>query len=243
MTLHPIPNAPNSLSDETGNLSHRPPLRPDLAVIFDTAAGRPLRLRFIAAAAAAAADFLLTQFVLRGSFCRDSVLAAIGNSVLALPLLLLLRAGALPSVPEQPLLVRVDDLVYRLAVRRRVPARPEALVAPEAAALELRGVVLLAGEDGLLPVLAAGGARARRSVAAAVGARDEVGQDFPVLGRERRREGQDRRGEEGQLVGDGGRRRVDLAFLVVELGHGGWMRCGFLTGWVENLLCFLAERG
>lgn len=175
--LHPVPSTPDSLPDETGDLPHRPPLRSHLP-ISGAATGR--RLRFFVAAAA---NPLLARFVLRGcgSFRLGSVVTAIGNPVPALPLLLLLRVRALPSAPEQPVLVRVDDLVDRLAVRRRVPARPEALVAPEAAALEHRGVVPLAGKF-VLPVLAAVApdSPAARSV---VGARDEVGQDFPVAGR------------------------------------------------------------
>lgn len=115
---------------------------------------------------------------------------------------------------HQPVLEGIDDLVYELAVRGRVPPDPVAHVAPEAVAGEARRVVAVAA-------LALAAAVAEVAVVAG----DEVGQDLPVLRGEGGGEGEDGGGEEGEevvVVGDGRRRGgVDGDRSAVELPHGG----------------------
>lgn len=73
--------------------------------------------------------------------------------------------------------------MYRLAIRRRVPPDPVALVAPETVAVELRRVI------GAGSFLGGGAPPVAVKVDGTVGAGDEVGQNFSVLGRESRRQG------------------------------------------------------
>lgn len=76
----------------------------------------------------------------------------------------------LVSLLRKRILVRVDDLVYELAIRRFVPPDPVTRVAAEAAAAERRGMV---GFGGGFPSRVAGEGGG--------GAGDEVGEDFSVL--------------------------------------------------------------
>lgn len=128
-------------------------------------------------------------------------------SLLLLPLTVLLP---LVSSLSQRILVRVDDLVYELAIRRLVPPDPVSRVAAEAAAVERRG---MGGFRSAFPAGVAG-----ESGGGGGGAGDEIGENLPVVRRERGREGEYGSGEESEVVGDERWRRVNRPFMV-ELLH------------------------
>lgn len=140
---------------------------------------------------------------------------------LSLAVLLTLGGGL-----RQVIFEGVDDLVQELAIGGLVPPHPVTGVAGEAAAAEERGVVGFHGgasPAGMPGEVGGGGG----------GAGEEVGEDFPVVRRERGREGEDGRREEGELVGDERRRGVDRPFMV-ELFHG--------EEWREKVLCCVVLR-
>ena len=100
--------------------------------------------------------------------------------------------------------------MYELAIRRLVPSDPVTRVAAEAAAAERRGM------DGFHSAFPAG--VARESGGGGGGAGYEIGENLPVVRRERGRKGEYGGREESKVVGDERWRRVNRPFMV-ELLH------------------------
>uniref|UniRef100_A0A804RSX3 Uncharacterized protein n=1 Tax=Zea mays TaxID=4577 RepID=A0A804RSX3_MAIZE len=174
-----VPRAPHLLPDE----AHQPPHRALLGVAEAavTLAGHR-RVVPVHVAVHAAAPNLLLLLVVAGALVL-AVAAVAHVHVHAHPRAAV--ATAAPTAAPAPVraargaavLDGVDDAVDEVAVGRRVPARPEALVAAEAGAAHLRRVG---------PAAAARAAAHDRRAAAG----QEVGQHLLLLGRQRRRQGQ-----------------------------------------------------
>lgn len=187
---------PNLFSNETHEPSHRPFLlinNPFSNGRFTATATRSTTLPH---------RFQLTRLVVvpRTRQLGPSQLARVLITPFLVPLLLP-SFSFLPSFVvalRQTVFEGIDDLVYSFPIRRLVPPGPVTRVAPEAATVEQRLVIAVhGGLRGGGEQRVAGKVERR---AAGGGAGDEIGQDFPVLRRERRREGEDGGRKEGQLV-------------------------------------------
>lgn len=150
-------------------------------------------------------------------------LGALGRLGFGAPLVSLILSGEFRGVGER-IFEGFDDFVDELVVRRGVPAHPVAHVAAKAGTVKegrmiavhdhLRVPSVVVVREVVVVVVVGGGG----------GAREEVSENFSVLRREGESEGEDGGGEEGEVVGDGWRRRrgrrggVDGSFTV-ELLH------------------------
>ncbi|WVZ11758.1 hypothetical protein V8G54_016288, partial [Vigna mungo] len=201
-TTSRTPSTPNPFSDEANKPSHRPFLLTFTAVTdFNLSASTSS-----------------TTAPLGERFGRRRVkLGALGRLGFGAPLVSLILSGEFRGVGER-VFEGVDDFVDELVVRRGVPAHPVAHVAAKAGTVK-EGRMIAVHDHLRVPsvvivVVGRGGG----------GAREEISENFSVLRREGESEGEDGGGEEGEVVGDGWRRRrgrgggVDGSFTV-ELLH------------------------